>query len=128
MLNILPKVTGVFVARHLRVSYGAAYDLANLAFWDGLNLRLVTDSPTQTRGARAVTLRSAGLRIRLDREHCGIPLAISTDGGSRRVLSGLRDMREVLKRIKTATEDYRRPRRSWWAVVPSDQYSFTKFL
>lgn len=121
-------MTGIFVARHLRISYGAAYDLANLAFWDGLSLRLVTDSPTQVRGARAVTLRSAGLRIRLDREHFGITLAISIDGGSQRVLSGFRDMREVLERVKTAAEDYLRPRRAWWAVVPADQYSFTEFL
>lgn len=128
MLNIFPKVTGIFIARHLRVSYEAAYDLANLAFWDGLSLRLVTDSPTQTRGARAVTLRSAGLRIRLDREHFGIALAISTDSSPRRVISGFQDMREVMKRVKTATEGYQRPRRSWWEVVPADQYSFTKFL
>lgn len=128
MLNIFPRVTGVFVAKHLRISYEAAYGLANLAFWDGLSLRLETTSPTRTRGARAVTLRSAGLRIRIDREHSGITLAISTDRGSRKVLSGRRDMREVLGRVKTAAEDYQRPRRSWWAVVPSDQYSFTKFL
>ncbi len=127
MLNIFPKVSGIFVARHLRISYGAACALANRAFWDGLSLRLVTDSPTRTRGARAVTLRYAGLRIRLDRDYYGITLSISTDGGSRKILSGFRDMREVLERIKTAAENYQRPHRSRWAVVPADQYSFTKF-
>ena len=128
MLNISPRVTGIFVARHLRISFDAAYDLANLAFWDGLSLRLETSSPTQTRGARAVTLRYSGLRIRLDREYCGITLAISIDGGSRKVLSGFRDMREILENVRTSAENYQRPRRAWWAVVPADQYSFTKFL
>lgn len=128
MLNIFPGATGIFVARHLRISYGAAYDLANLAFWNGLSLRLETSSPTQTRGARAVTLRYAGLRIRLDREHCGITLASSTDNGPRKILSGFRDMREVLERVRVAVEGYQRPRRSWWEVVPADQYSFTDFL
>ena len=128
MLNIFPGVTGVFVARHLQISYEAAYDLANLAFWDGLSLRLETTSPTRARGARAVTLRYAGLRIRLDREYYGITLGISTYSDSRKVLSGFRDMREVLERVKAAAENYQCPRRSWWAVVPADQYSFTKFL
>lgn len=128
MLNILPRVTGLFVARHPRISFEAAYDLANLAFWDGLSLRLETSSPTQTRGARAVTLRYSGLRIRLDREYCGITLAISTDGGSRKVLSGLRDMREILEKVRMTVESYRRPRRAWWEVVPADQYSIIKFI
>lgn len=128
MLNIFPKVTGIFIARHLRVSYEAAYDLANLAFWDGLSLRLVTDSPTQTRGARAVTLRSAGLLVRLDRDYSGITVNISRDGEHRTSFSGLRDMREVLDKVSTAAENYQRPRQSWWAVVPADQYPFTEFL
>lgn len=128
MLNIFPKVSGIFVARHLRISYGAAYALANQAFWDGLSLRLVTDSPTRARGARAVTLRYSGPRIRLDRDYYGITLSISTDGDYRKILSGFRDMREVLERVKTAAENYQRPQRSRWEVVPADQYSFTKFL
>lgn len=31
MLNILPGVTGLFVARHLKISYSAALDLAYIA-------------------------------------------------------------------------------------------------
>ena len=37
-------------------------------------------------------------------------------------------MREVLKKVSTEAEDYQRPRRSWWAGVPTNQYSFIKFL
>lgn len=50
MLNILPRVTGLFVARHLKISYPAAYDLACIAFWNGLKLRLKTSSPVRTAG------------------------------------------------------------------------------
>ncbi len=128
MLNILPKVTGLFVARHLKISYSAACDLAYIAFWNGLKLRLETTSPVRTAGARALVLWDEGLLIRLDREYDGITLAISIDRGSRKVLSGFRDMREVLDKVRTTAENYQRPRRSWWAVVPADQYSFTKFL
>lgn len=66
MLNILPRVTGLFVAHHLKISYSAALDLG--------------------------------------------------------------DMREVLDKVRTVAENYQRPRQPWWAVVPDDQYSFTKFL
>lgn len=52
MLNILPRVTGLPVARHLKISYPAAYDLACIAFWNGLKLRLKTTSPVRTAGAR----------------------------------------------------------------------------
>nr|DAX36124.1 MAG TPA: hypothetical protein [Caudoviricetes sp.] len=37
-------------------------------------------------------------------------------------------MREVPGEVGTTAENYRRPRRSWRAVVPAYQYSFTKFL
>ena len=107
MLNILPRVTGLLVARHLKISYTAAADLAYIAFWNGLKLRLETTSPVRTAGARALTLR---------------------DGEARKSFSNLRDTREVLDKVRTTVENYRRPRRPWWAVVPADQYSFTKFL
>lgn len=128
MLNILPRVTGLFVARHLKISYSAALDLAYIAFWNGLKLRLKTDSPVLTPGARALTLRDGGLLVRLDRNYSGITVKISKDGEARKSFSGLRDMREVLDKVRTSAENYRRPRHSWWAIVPADQYSFTKFL
>lgn len=128
MLNILPRVTGLFVARHLKISYSAAFDLADIASWNGLKLRLETTSPVRTAGARALTLRDGGLRVRLDRDYLGIDVKISEDGEDRESFSGMRDMREVLDKVRTVVESYQRPRRSWWAVVPTDQYSFTKFL
>ena len=75
MLNLLPGIAGIFVARHLKISRSAAVELSWPAFWNGLSLR-----------------------------------------------------REVLGEVGTTAENYRRPRRSWWADVPADQYSFTKFL
>lgn len=128
MLNILPRVTGLFVARHLKISYSAALDLAYIAFWNGLKLRLKTASPVLTPGARALTLRDGGLLVRLDRNYSGITVKISEDGEARKSFSGLRDMREVLDKVRTSAENYQRPRHSWWAIVPADQYSFTKFL
>lgn len=128
MLNILPRVTGLPVARHLRISYSAALDLAYVAFWNGLKLRLETTSPVRTAGARALTLRDGGLLIRLDRDYSGISVKISEDGGAQKSFSDLRDMLEVLDKVRTVAENYQRPRRSWWAVMPADQYSFIKFL
>lgn len=128
MLNLLPPVSGIVVARHLKISYSAALDLAYIAFWNGLKLRLETTSPVRTAGARALTLRDGGLLVRLDRDYSGISVKISKDGEDRKSFSGLRDMREVLDKVRTVVENYQRPRRSWWAVVPADQYSFTKFL
>lgn len=128
MLNILPRVTGLFVARHLKISYSAALDLAYIAYWNGLKLHLKTTSPVRTAGARALTLRDGGLLVRLDRDYSGIAVKISKDGGARKSFSNLRDMREVLDKVRTTAENYQRPRRSWWEVVPADQYSFTKFL
>ena len=55
-------------------------------------------------------------------------MKISRDGGAQKSFSDLRDMREVLDKVRTVAENYQRPRKSWWAVVPADQYSFTKFL
>lgn len=128
MLNILPRVTGLFVARHLKISYSAALDLAYIAFWNGLKLRLETTSPVRTAGARALTLRDGGLLVRLDRGYSWITVKIFEDGEARKSFSYLRDMREVLDKVRTTAENYQRPRRSWWAVVPADKYSFTKFL
>lgn len=128
MLNILPRVTGIFVARHLKISYSAALDLAYIAFWNGLKLRLETTSPVRTAGARALELRDGGLQVRLDRDYSGITVKISRDGEYRTSFSGLRDMREVLDKVSTSAENYQRPRQSWWAVVPADQYPFTEFL
>lgn len=128
MLNILPRVTGLFVARHLKISYSAALDLAYIAYWNGLKLRLETTSPIRTAGARALTLRDGGLLVRLDRDYSEITMKISEDGEARKSFSDLRDMREVLDKVRTVAENYQRPGRSWWAVVPADQYSFTKFL
>lgn len=128
MLNILPGVTGLVVSRHLQISYSAAYDLANLAFWSGLSIRLDRTSPVQTCGARALTLRDGGLRIRIDRTYDAISLAITVDGSSREIVTGLRDMREVLRKIRRSAGYYRRPRRQWWSVVPADQYPYTTFL
>lgn len=128
MLNILPRVTGLFVARHLKISYSAALDLAYIAFWNGLKLRLETTSLVRTAGARALVLRDEGLLVRLDRGYSEITMKISEDGEARKSFSDLRDMREVLDKVRTVAESYQRPRRSWWAVVPADQFSFTKFL
>nr|DAO33476.1 MAG TPA: hypothetical protein [Caudoviricetes sp.] len=37
-------------------------------------------------------------------------------------------MRDPLRLIRTTVSEYQCLRRSWWAVVPSDQYQFTKFI
>lgn len=128
MLNILPRVTGLIVSRHLKISYSAALDLAYIAFWNGLKLRLETTSPVRTAGAHALVLRDEGLLVRLDRGYSEITMEISEDGEDRESFYDLGDMREVLDKVRTVAENYQRPRRSWWAVVPADQYSFTKFL
>lgn len=128
MLKILPRVTGLLVARHLKISYSAAIDLPYIAYWNGLKLRLETTSPVRTAGARALTLRDGGLSVRLDREYSRITVKISEDGEARKSFSGLRDTREILEQVRETVENYQRPRRSWRAVVPADQYSFIKFL
>lgn len=128
MLNILPRVTGLLVSRHLKISYSAALDLSYIAYWNGLKLRLKTTSPVRTAGARALELRGGGLQVRLDRGYSEITVKISHGGEDRNSFSNLRDMREVLDKVRTTAENYQLPRRSWRAVVPADQYSFTKFL
>jgi hypothetical protein len=128
MLNVLPSVTGIFVARHLKISYQAAVDLTSLAFWNGLSLRSEVSARSGEVGRRAVTLRDGGLSIRLGRLHDHLDLWSAQDGRGTRVTRDLTDMREVLEKIRTTAENYQRPRRSWGAVVPTDQYQFTKFL
>ena len=73
MLNVLPRVTGLFVARHLKISYSAALDLACIVFWNGLKLRLKTTSPVRTAGARALGLRDGGLLILINRDYLADP-------------------------------------------------------
>lgn len=128
MLNVLPRLTGIFVSRHLKISYSAAVELSRLAFWNGLSLRRSVSTQPKEAGRRSVVLRDGGLSIRLERLHDHLDLWIGRDRRAPAVTRDLTDMREVLEKVRMAVENYQRPRRSWWAVVPSDQYSFTKFL
>ena len=128
MLNVFPRVTGIFVAPHLEIGYSAAVKLSWIAFWNGLRLQREVATPPKIAGRRSVVLRDGGLSIRLERLHDHLDLWIGLDGRGSEVIRDLTDMREVLEKVRTTAEDYQRPRRSWWAVVPTDQYSFTKFL
>lgn len=128
MLNVLPGLTGFFVARHLEISYSAAVELSWLAFWNGLRLEREVSTQPKSAGRRSIALRDGGLSIRLERLHDHLDLWIGRDGRGTWVTRDLTDMREVLGKVRTAAENYQRPRRSWWAVVPTDQYQFTKFL
>lgn len=128
MLNAIPKVPGIFVSRHLEISYSAAVELASIAFWNGLNLQREVSTQPKRAGLRSVVLRDGGLSIHLERCHDHIDLWILRDGRAPQVTRDLTDMREVLEKARTTAENYQRPRRSWWAIVPTDQYSFTKFL
>lgn len=128
MLNLLPGVTGICVARHLAISYSAAVELAYLAFWNGLSLRREVSTQPKEAGGRSVVLWYGGLSICLERFHDHLDLRIIRDGRDPEEARDLTDMREVLEKVRTTVEDYQRPRRSWWAIVPTDQYSFTKFL
>lgn len=128
MINVFPRATGIFVARHLKISYSAAVELAYIAFWNGLSLRREVSTQPREAGKRSVVLRDGGPSIRLERLHDHLDLWILRDGRPPKVTRDLTDMREVLEKVRTTAENYQRPRRSWWAVVPADQYSFTKFL
>ena len=128
MLNVLPRLTGIFVSRHLRVSYSASVELSRLAFWNGLRLKREISTQPKMAGRRSIALRDGGLSIRLERLHDHLDLWICRDGKGTEVTRDLTDMREVLRKVRTTAENYQRPRRSWWAVVPSDQYQFTQFL
>lgn len=39
MLNVLPRISGFFIASHLKVSYSVAVELADITFVNGLKIR-----------------------------------------------------------------------------------------
>lgn len=128
MLNVLPRISGFFIASHLKVSYSVAVELADIAFLNGLKiLREVSTHPKEA-GRRSLSMSDGGLIIRLVRLHDRVDLWISKDGSTPDLVRDIVDMRDPMRMIRTTVSEYRRPRRPWWAVVPSDQYSFTKFL
>nr|DAR13457.1 MAG TPA: hypothetical protein [Caudoviricetes sp.] len=128
MLNVLPRISGFFISSHLKVSYSVAVELADIAFLNGLKiLREVSTQPKES-GRKSLAISDGGLNIRLARLHDHIDLWISQDGSTTDLVRDIVDMRDPLMLIRTTVSEYQRPRRSWWAVVPSDQYSFTKFL
>ena len=128
MLNAIPRVSGFFIAIHLRVSYSVAVALADIAFLNDLKiLREVSTQPNEA-GRKSLVMSDGGLSIRLVRLHDHIDLWISKDDSTTDLLRDITDMREPLRLIRTTVSEYQRPRRSWWAVVPSDQYSLIKFL
>lgn len=128
MLNVLPRISGFFIASHLKVSYSVAVELASIAFVN--ELKILREVSTQPKGAcrRSLVLSDGGLRIRLERMHDHIDMWISMDGSAADLVRDIVDLRDPLRLIRTTVSEYRRPRRSWWAVVPADQYSFTNFL
>lgn len=128
MLNVLPRISGFFIAPHLKVSYSVAVELADIAFVNGLEIRREVSTQPKEAGRRSLVIGDGGLRIRLERLHEHIDLWISQDGSTTGLVRDIVDMRDPLRLIRTTVSEYQRPRRSWWAVVPADQYSFTKFL
>lgn len=128
MLNVLPRISGFFIASHLRVSYSAAVELADIAFVNGLKILREVSTHTKGSGRKSLAISDGGLSIRLVRLHDHIDLRISKDGSTSGLVRDIVDMRDPLRLIRTTVSEYQRPRRSWWAVVPSDQYSFTNFL
>lgn len=128
MLNVCPRISGFFIASHLKVSYSVAVELAYIAFLNGLRiLREVSTQPKEA-GRKSLVMSDGGLRIRLERLHDHIDLRISKNGAAADLVRDIVDLRDPLRLIRTTVSEYQRPRRSWWAVVPADQYSFTKFL
>nr|DAX92682.1 MAG TPA: hypothetical protein [Caudoviricetes sp.] len=128
MLNVIPRISGFFIAPHLRVSYSVAVELADIAFVNGLKILREVSTHPNVAGRKSLTMRDGCLSIRLERLHDHIDLWISKDGSTADLVRDIVDMRDPLRRIRTAVSEYQRPRRSWWAVVPADQYQFTKFL
>lgn len=128
MLNLLPRISGFFIASHLRVSYSVAVELADIAFLNGLKISREVSTQPKEAGRKSLLISDGGLRIRVERLHNYIDIWISEDGAASDVLRNVTDMREPLRKLRTVVDEYQRPRRSWWAVVPSDQYSFIKFL
>lgn len=128
MLNAIPRVSGFFIAIHLRVGYSVAVELADIAFLNDLKiLREVSTQPNEA-GRKSLVMSDGSLSIRLVRLYDHIDLWISKDDSTTDLLRDITDMREPLRLIRTTVSGYQRPRRSWWAVVPSDQYSLIKFL
>lgn len=128
MLNILPRLSGFFISLHLQVSYSVAVELADIAFVTGLKIRREVSTQPKESGRRSLVISDGGLSIRLERFHDHIDLWISKDGSTKDPVRDIVDMRDPLRLIRTTVSEYRRLRRSWWSVVPSDQYSFIKFL
>ncbi len=128
MLNVIPRISGLFVASHLKVSYSVAVELADIAFVNGLKIRREVSTQRGKVGRRSLVLSDGGLSIRLERLYDHIDLWISKNGSTTGLVRDIVDLRDPLRLIRTTVSEYQRPRRSWWSVVPSDQYSFTKFL
>ena len=128
MLNVCPRISGLFIASHLKVSYSVAVALADIAFVNGLKIRCEVSTQPKEAGRRSLVISDGGLRIRLGRLHDHIDLRISQDGSTTDLVRDICDMRDPLRLIRTKVSQYQRPQRSWWAVVPADQYSFIKFL
>jgi len=128
MLNLLPRISGFFIAAHLKVSYSVAVELADIAFVNGLKIRREVSTQPKEACRRSLAISGGGLRIRLERFHGHIDLWISKGGSTADLVRDIVDMRDPLRLIRTTVSEYQRPRRSWRAVVPANQYSFTKFL
>nr|DAY01369.1 MAG TPA: hypothetical protein [Caudoviricetes sp.] len=128
MLNVLPRLSGFFIASHLKVSYSVAVELADIAFVNGLRIRREVSTRPKEAGRRSLVIGDGGLRIRLERLHDHIDLWIFKDGSTADLVRDIVDLRDPLRLIRTTVSEYQCLRRSWWAVVPANQYSFTKFL
>lgn len=128
MLNVLPRISGFFIAPHLKVSYSVAVELADVAFVNGLKIQLEVSTQPKEAGLKSLTMSDGGLSIRLVRLYDHIDLWISRDGSTTDLVRDIVDMRDPLRMIRTTVSEYQRPQRSWWAVVPSDQYSSIKVL
>lgn len=128
MLNVLPRISGFFIASHLKVSYSVAVELADIAFVNDLKIRREASTRPKEAGRRSLVIGDGGLRIRLERLYDHLDLWISKDGSTTDLVRDIVDMRDPLRLIRTTVSEYSRPRRYWWAVVPIDQYSSIKFL
>ena len=127
MLNILPRLTGYLVARHLKISYSAGLDLAYIAFWNGFRIDRAVSSWPGDDDRKLLFLRTRGLTIRLERQYDRLEVWTRLDEQAPRIVRDLSDMREVLGKVRDTVESYRRPHHEWWAVVPTDQYRSIQF-
>lgn len=76
MLNVLPRISGFFIASHLKVSYSVAVELADIASLNGLKiLREVSTHPKEA-GRKSLAMSDGGLIIRLVRLHDRVDLWI----------------------------------------------------